>query len=89
MSDAEKLLTDLARTARRHGWATSRNSLGYYKLRCAKNGGSIAVRVGTTGRIDQVAVDVGGTQYRLATPSRPLVEELFVQPLPPPAVADD
>lgn len=84
MSDAEKLLADLERTARRHGWATSRHTLGYYKLRCVKDSGTIAVRVGPTGRIGQVAVDVDGTQYQVVAPARAAVEELFTQPLPQP-----
>lgn len=86
MSDAEKLLADLDRAARRHGWATSRHTLGYYKLRCVKDGGSIAIRVGPTGRIDQVAVDVDGTQYQLVAPSRAAVEEMLLKPLPKPTV---
>lgn len=86
MSDAEKLLAELERSARRHGWATSRHTLGYYKLRCIRDGGCIAVRVSPTGRIDQIAVDVDGTQYQLVAPSRVAVGELFVKPLPEPTV---
>lgn len=88
MTDADRLLADLERAARRHGWAVFRHTLGYYKLRCVKDGGSVAVRVNPTGRIDRVAVDVEGVRYQVAGPSRTAVEELLLKPLPAPEDSD-
>ena len=88
MTDAEKLIAELERVGKRHGWRPARQTLGYYKLRFTRADGTIAVRVGASGRIDQVAVDVDGHQYQMTGPSRLAVEEILFKPTPAPSPAD-
>ena len=84
MSDAEKLLAELERVGKRHGWRPARQTLGYYRLRFTRDDGTVAVRIGNSGRIDQVAVNVDGQRYQLTAPTRAAVEEILLQPLPEP-----
>lgn len=89
MSDADKLIADLERVGRRHGWNASRNSLGYYKLRFARDEGTIAVRVGPAGRLAEVTVDLHGQHYQLSLPARAALEELLANPAPRAEPLDD
>lgn len=89
MSDRDKLLADLERVGRRHHWNVARITLGYYKLRFTRDEGTIAVRVGPTGRLAEVTVDLYGQHYQLSLPARAALEELLARPAPRPEPLDD
>lgn len=82
VSERDKLIADLERVARRHGWNATRNSLGYYKLRLARDEGTVLIRVGPTGRLAEVTVDLYGQHYQLTLPARSALEELLARPAP-------
>lgn len=81
MSDRDNQLAGMARSGRRHGWAVTRHTLGYYKLRFTRDDGSIAVRVGPCGQITGVVVDLGGQRRQLGATSRNVFDDLLAAPL--------
>lgn len=79
MSDRTGLIAALERYGRRHGWNVTHTTLGYYRLRFTRPEGTIAVRIGSAGRIADVTVDLHGKHYQLSLPARRSLEDLLSQ----------
>lgn len=84
MSSRADLEAALTRTGRRHGWNVTTQTLGYYRLHFTRTDGTVRVRFGSGGRINEVTVDIRGNRHQLSLPARQRLDEILATPVPRP-----
>ena len=77
MSDRDRMISDLTRLGRRHGWAVTPIRLGYYKLRFARADGTVLARIGPHGNLADVVAEINGVRQQLSLPARTRLENIL------------